>query len=125
MKIVRNKEQKGMVNITLDTGRFGKIAAELKAKQKGFSGYVVTDSRQTLDLLRDKEEEIEQALAEVDEGPLELNFIMNSGLDLNRFTTKSGVGEEPESEELKEVQTKTLYGMADSFIRVITHLEME
>ncbi len=125
MKIVRNKEQKGMVNITLDTGRFGKIAAELKAKQKGFSGYVVTDSRQTLDLLRDKEEEIEQALAEVDEGPLELNFIMNSGLDLNRFTTKSGVSEEPESEELKEVQTKTLYGMADSFIRVITHLEME
>ena len=75
--------------------------------------------------MRDKEEEIEQALAEVDEGPLELNFIMNSGLDLNRFTTKSGVSEEPESEELKEVQTKTLYGMADSFIRVITHLEME
>lgn len=125
MKIVRNKEQKGMVNITLETGCFGKIAAELKAKQKGFSGYVVTDSRQTLDILRDKEEEIEQALAEVDEGPLELNFIMNSGLDLNRFTAKSGSGEEPESEELKEVQTKTLYGMADSFIRVIRHLEME
>ena len=39
MKIVRQKEQKGLVNITLETGRFGRIAAELKAKQKGFSGY--------------------------------------------------------------------------------------
>ena len=34
MKIVRNKQQKGLVNITLDSGSFGRIAAQLRAKQK-------------------------------------------------------------------------------------------
>lgn len=123
MKIVRNKEQKGLVNITLDSASFGKIAAEFRAKQKGFSGYAATDSRQTIDLLKSKEDEIAQALQEIGEGPLDMNFIMSSGLDLNSFAAKSGESEEPESEELREVQTKTLYGMAEVFIRVIRHLE--
>lgn len=123
MKIVRNKEQKGLVNVTLQSGRYGKIAAELRAKQKGFSGYVASDSRMTTDLLRAKEEEIAQALQEVEDGPLDMNFIMSSGLDLNHFAAKSGDSEEPVSEELREVQTKTLYGMAEAFIRVIRHLE--
>ncbi len=32
LKIVRNKEERGIVNITLETDHFGKIAAELTAK---------------------------------------------------------------------------------------------
>lgn len=123
MKIVRNKEQKGLVNITLDSGLHGKIAAELRAKQKGFSGYVTADSRQTTELLEAKRQEIAEALKEVEDGPLDLNFIMNSRLDLNSFSATSGESEEPESEELREVQTKTLYGMAEAFIRTVKHLE--
>ncbi len=123
MKIVRNKEQKGLVNITLDSGIHGKIAAELRAKQKGFTGYVTAESRQTTELLEDKRKEIADALKEVDDGPLDLNFIMNSRLDLNSFAASSGESEEPESEELREVQTKTLYGMAEAFIRAVKHLE--
>lgn len=123
MKIVRNKEQKGLVNITLDSASFGKIAVELRAKQNGFSGYAASNSRQTIDLLKSKKDEIAQALQEVGEGPLDMSFIMSSGLDLNNFAAKSGESEEPELEEQREVQTKTLYGMAEAFIRVIRHLE--
>lgn len=123
MKIVRHKEQKGLVNITMDTARFGKIAAELRAKELGFGGYIATSNRQTRDLLKSMEGEIAQALQEVGEGPLDLNYILSSGLDLNYFEEKSGVSEEPESEELREVQTKTLYGMAEVFIRVFKHLD--
>lgn len=123
MKIVRHKEQKGLVNITMDTARFGKIAAELRAKERGFGGYIAASNRQTRDLLKSMEGEIAQALQEVGEGPLDLNYILSSGLDLNYFEEKSGVSEEPESEELREVQTKTLYGMAEVFIRVFRHLD--
>lgn len=122
MKIVRNKEQKGLVNITLDSASFGKIAAELRAMHKGYSGYMVSDSRKTMDLLKSKEDEITQALQEVEEGPLNMSYISSRELDLNSFAAK-GDSEEPESEELREVQTKTLYGMAEAFIRVIRHLE--
>ncbi len=123
MKIVRHKEQKGLVNITMDTARYGKIAAELRAKDRGFSGYIASNSRQTRDMLKSLEGEIAQALQEVEEGPLDMNYILSSGLDLNYFEAKSGVSEEPESEELREVQTKTLYGMAEVFIRTIRHLD--
>ena len=124
MKIVRQKEQKGLVNITMDTARFGKIAAELRAKEKGYSGYIASNSRQTRDLLQTMEGDIAQALQEVEEGPLNLTYILSSGLDLNLFEAKSGVSEEPESEELREVQTKTLYGMAEALIRVFRHLDL-
>lgn len=123
MKIVRNKEQKGLVNITLDSGSFGRIAAQLRAKQKGCSGYIVSDSRQTTDILQAKKEAFTEVLEEAAEGPMDLNFVMSSGLDLNQFAAKSGESEEPESETLREVQTKTLYGMAEAFIRVVKQLE--
>ena len=123
MKIVRNKEQKGLVNITMDSALHGKIAAELRAKQKGFGGYITAETRKTTELLEAKKKEIEEALKEVDDGPLDLNFIMNSRLDLNSFAATSGESEEPETEELREIQTKTLYGMAEAFIRSVKHLE--
>lgn len=128
MKIVRNREQKGLVNITLETGRFGKIAAELKAKQKGFSGYVAVDSRQTRDLLEAMSGEIEDALKETGDGmldgPVDVRYIFADRLDLNEFEMRSGRSEEPESEELREVQTRTLYGMAEGFIRVVKRLDV-
>ncbi len=123
MKIIRDKEQRGIVNITLDTARFGKIAAELRAKQRGgFSGYVVTGSNKTRDLLKSMDNEIRHALQEVEEGSVNINYILNGSLDLNTFEANSGTSEQPESEQMREVQTKTLYGMAEAFIRVIRHI---
>ncbi len=123
LKIVRDKEQKGLVNLTLETSRFGKIAAEIKAKKNGFSGYLAADSKKTRDLLQSVEGDIAQALQEVQEGPLNINYIMSSSLDLNHFAAQSGTSEQTESEEDREVQTRTLYGMAEALIRVIRQLE--
>lgn len=67
LKIVRNKQQKGLVNITLETSRFGKIAAELKARQKGITGYIATNSKETKNLLQSVEDDIAKALQEVQE----------------------------------------------------------
>lgn len=52
-----------------------------------------------------------------------MNYIMSNSLNLNYFASKSGSSEEPESEELREVQTKTLYGMAEGFIRILKKLD--
>lgn len=127
MKIVRNKEQRGLVNITLETSRFGKIAAELKAKKNGFSGYVASDSRQTRDYLQSVQDEIEQALHEIEDAPVDIHYVFTGGLNLNEFAAKSGSSVQPEkeNEEMREVQTKTLYGMAEGFIRVLKKLDRE
>lgn len=123
LKIVRDKEQKGLVNLTLETSRFGKVAAEIKAKKGGFSGYLAADSKKMRDLLQSAEGDIAKALQEVQEGPLSINYIMSSSLDLNHFAAQSGTSEQPESEEDREIQTRTLYGMAEALIRVIRQLE--
>ena len=68
-------------------------------------------------------DEIRSALQEVEEGSVDINYILNGSLDLNKFEANSGKSEQSESEEKREVQTKTLYGMAEAFIRVIKHLE--
>lgn len=125
LKIVRNKDQKGLVNITLDTNRFGKIAAELKARHNGITGFIATDSRQTQELLQSVEGKIAQALQEVQDGPLDINYIMSSSLDLNYFGSRGGLGEKMEGQTKgeEEIQTKMLYGMAESFIRVLRQLD--
>ncbi len=125
MKIIRNKNQKGLVNITLETSRFGKIAAELKAGKKGFNGYVATDSRQALDYFKSSNEKLEQALQEAGDTPVYIDYIFTGGLNLNGFASKSGISEQPENGEEREVQTKTLYGMAEGFIRVLKRMDAE
>ena len=123
LKVVRDKEQKGLVNITLETRNYGKIAAELKARKEGISGYIATDSRQTRDMLQGKVEEISQALRQEEDEAVEIHFIMSGNLDLNHFAGQSGRSEEQESEEAREIQTKTLYGMAEGFIRILRQMD--
>ena len=43
----------------------------------------------------------------------------------NGFASKSGISEQPENGEEREVQTKTLYGMAEGFIRVLKRMDAE
>lgn len=123
LKIVRGRKEKGHVNITLQTDRLGKIAAELRAKKKGMTGYVAADSKKTCDLLQSMQDEFEKEIGQEEEEKLSLNFITGKNLDLNDFFAKSGKGEEPETEQLREVQTKTLYQAAEGFLKVLKRLD--
>lgn len=125
LKIVRGKKEKGLVNITLQTDHLGKIAAELQAKEKGITGYVVADSKKTCDFLQSMQDEFAKEIGQSDEEIPSLNFITGKGLDLNEFFAKSGKGEEPETEQLREVQTKTLYQMAEGFLKVLRRYDSE
>ena len=123
LKIVRGKKEKGLVNITLQTDNLGKIAAELRAKEKGITGYAVADSKKTCDLLQSMQDEFVKELKQDDmEEPL-INFITGTGLNLNDFAAKSGKSEEPQTKQLREVQTKTLYQMAEGFIKVLKRID--
>ncbi len=89
---------------------------------------MATDSLKTNDLLYEKKSEISQAIvsgAGLESEDAKLHFITSSKLDLDHFAAQSGVSEEPETEEVREIQTKTLYGMAEGFIRVLKSLDSE
>lgn len=123
LKIVRGKKEKGLVNITLQTDNLGKIAAEFRAKEKGISGYTVTDSKRTCDLLQSMQDEFVKELRQEDMEEPSINFITSAGLNLNDFAIKSGKSEEPQTEQLREIQTKTLYQMAEGFMKVLKRID--
>lgn len=125
LKIVRGRQEKGLVNITLQTDHYGKIAAELKAKQKGIDGYVTAESKKTCDMLQGLQDELANAIRQEDEEKPMLHFVTSSQLDLNDFSAKSGESKEPETEELRQLQTKTLYQMAEGFIKVLSRIDKE
>jgi len=125
LKIVRGRKEKGLVNITLQTENLGKIAAELKAKANGMTGYVMTDSKKTCDLLQSMQSEFAKELKQESDGwdEPEIRFITGISLNLNDFVAKSGKSEEPQTEQLREVQTKELYRMAEGFIKVLKRID--
>lgn len=123
LRVVRDKNEKGLVNISLETARFGRIGAEFTAKKDGISGYVVSDSNASKDALQRQSEAIAEALRGEEDLETDIHFVTSHDLDLNRFSQGGGKSEEPESEAVREVQTRRLYGMAEGFIRVLQQMD--
>lgn len=119
VKIVRGKEEKGSVRITMESEAYGKVAAELRAEANGIRGYVASDSRAGADHLKQEQPRMEQLLAELTEegASNEVRVIYSNHLDLTRFELAGGKNEQPSDENLREIQTKELYGIAEKMIR--------
>ena len=125
LKVVRGTEEKGKVNITAETERLGKIGAEIKVGKEGISAYIATQTERTRDHLRAKEQELMQALKEEqgEEVEASIRIVTQKNMDLNRFMNTSGRSQQPKTEQQREVQTKTLYSLAEGFIKVLQKLK--
>ena len=119
LKIVRGKEKKGLVDITFSTDKLGKVAAQLKAGGHGIGGYVACEKKETADLLAGRDGMLSEALGQAEQ-EVDIRYVTSDKLNLSAF------GREDVSEEGEEdaVMTKTLYHMAESFIKTVKSLEV-
>jgi hypothetical protein len=116
LRIVRGKKEKGMVDIFLDAGGKGKIAASFKANDNGISALIAADDSDTAEEITAKQEELEEQLGE----ECDLHIANIDGLSLSRFELAGAKrAEEEGNESTGEVQTKRLYHIAEAFIRTI------
>lgn len=122
LKIVRGTDQKGVVDVMMETELRGRIAATFQAKEQGIKGFVATDNEETRDLLAERQTLLRDAIGE--EEAVELRYAYISDLDLNHFSMGTfGVDAAEESAapekgtEEYQVQTARLYHMAESFIQ--------
>lgn len=118
VKIIRGSEKKGSVSITMESTAYGKLAAELHAEAKGVRGYIASDSRAGADRLQNEQARIEELLSEPTDEAFEneVQIVFSEHLDLVHFELATGKSEQPASEELREIQTKELYGIAEKMI---------
>ncbi|MCM1258000.1 MAG: DUF6240 domain-containing protein [Roseburia sp.] len=123
LKIVRGTKKKGIVEIMFETEKAGKIAAAIRAEEKGISGFVASDNRETKDLIEAHVKDITGKWSEEGENTLQTAYVED--LDLNKFSqgTSMGDGEEKDSESY-EIQTARLYNIAKSFIESVKELEV-
>lgn len=129
LKIVRGKEEKGMVDILFDGGEAGKIAASFQAKEQGISGMIAVSEEETGQLVADHLKELTAMMQETTDGEQEavdIRMTYVSDLSLSRFEA-SGLEREAKMKEnhtLSEdrsnaVQTRRLYHIAESFIQFV------
>ncbi len=120
LKIVRGVDKKGIVDIMMEDGLRGKIAATFQAKAHGVKGFVAAEHADTKALLEEKTGALTDALGE----DLDINIAQIGDLDLNQFSSGVfGVNAGAQSEEndqtgeVYQAQTTRLYHIAECFIR--------
>jgi hypothetical protein len=116
LRIVRGKEEKGIVDISLDAGGKGKIAATFQANEDGISALIAAEDSDTAEEITEKQQELEEQLGE----ECDIHIANIEDLSLSRFELSGAKrAEEEGNESTGEVQTKRLYHIAEAFIRTV------
>ena len=121
LKIVRGKEEKGRVDILFEGDALGKTAAQISVKGDKIEGYIVSDSQATLSAMREQKEALSGMLKTEEEQEVEIRYVHAKDVDLAKFSAKTT---ETSDEEQSQTQTKTLYHMAESFLKTLRSLEI-
>lgn len=128
LKIVRGEEKKGLVDIVFETDRLGRVAAQLRAGKEKISGYIAAESKETTTLFESYAKEWENLFAQEPGQEVSISYMTGEiKKDGIRHNTED-FSENPDKPEEKnpsdtEVQTKILYGMAESFLKAVKSLE--
>lgn len=124
LKIVRGTEERGRLDVIFDSPKLGKVAARFQVQGEKVKGYIASDSQETIESLRDQQEELAEQLSM--DGTLypNLDMIQSESLDLTQISLDNRTYGDisNQSEEEYQVQTKTLYGMAKVFIGTVKQL---
>ena len=141
LKIVRGKEDKGLVDIFFRGKLMGKVAASFEAKEQGVSGTLAVSDEETRKLLAEHLPLLADSINEEGTEEVDLRIVCIPDLSSEQFEMTalrkeermkgdkkiSGDSSEEESENSKieeknPVQTKRLYHIAESFIQLIGEL---
>lgn len=118
LKIVRGKENKGLVNIFFRGTLMEKVAASFEAKENGVSGIIATTDENTKQLLTENMGLLAGKINADGQEPFDVNVTCVSDLSMWQFEKT----ELSETGERTPVQTKRLYHIAESFIQTISEI---
>lgn len=118
LKIVRGKENKGLVDIFFRGALMEKVAASFEAKENGVSGVIATTDEETRRLFAENIGLFVDKMNREGQEPMDITVTKVEDLSAWQFekNTLSEKGEE------SPVQTKRLYHIAESFIQTMSDL---
>ncbi len=125
LKIVRGKEEKGLVDIAFDMEKTGAVTASFRYEAGEFVGEVNCDRETTREMLERNEEALRRAVSDNTSAEARIEFSWSKKMDVTGFVfgkpdTDFEVVSKSEAmegnDETQAVLTKSLYGMARAFI---------
>lgn len=128
LKIVRGEEKKGLVDVVFETDRLGRVAAQLRAGKEKISGYIAAESKETTALFESHAKEWESLFAQEPGQEVSISYmtgeIKKDGIHHSTEVSSENTDKtEEKNSSDTEIQTKTLYGMAESFLKAVKSLE--
>ena len=120
LKIVRGKRERGRVDIMFESPKLGKVSASFQVQKDSVKGYLVSDSPETIEELKNHEADLLARVSQEEGQTWEMNMIYSDHLDLaNSFSREKGMGDSEQTQEEQQVQTRTLYGVARAFLEEV------
>ncbi len=126
--ILRNKEETGKVDISINSETLGKVSMGFTVKEQGLKGLITCDNRFGLEAIESRSEELKEA---IEQGGLELrqlNYgIDNKTIDSYRYKNPN-ITEETDSDKTQvenDVSTDTLYTLAKTLLIQIKTIEID
>lgn len=120
LKIVRGKEQKGLVDIAFSTERTGNVRASFKYEAGSIAGSVMCDKNAIKDAFSLNSDSIIQNLREVT--GLEVSFKAQYSGSVNASDIYTDEPDFENSNERNDVDTTVLYGLSRAFIAEFTKI---
>ncbi len=115
LKIVRKKDEKGLVDILFRQSLAGKIAASFQAQNDSVSGTITVSEERIKEQIEANIEEIKNRLKQNQTDTVTIRVAVSKDLSLEKFENRMQ-GERTQS----EVLTKRLYHIAEEFIKTIS-----
>lgn len=113
LKIVRGSNENGIVAITMECEKYGKIAASFRLKKDRITGLMVSDTEEGYTFLRSMDKKIKVGMAGESYRVTKLNYAKSEDMDLNQFS------ETEKADKESKVNTIALYQCAKTFIGLI------
>lgn len=123
--ILRNTGESGKVNIQVYSENLGNMSVSLAVKEKGINALITCENRSSLDLMKEKNPALMDAIRSTGVGVEQLNYgIGNIITDFYRYNNYNSDGNSIEnSSEKAKVSTDALYSLAKTFLVHIKNVE--
>ena len=117
LKIVRGKKEKGFVEVIFHGENTGKVAASFETRRGGISGMIATDKEETRAFFQENLEYLKEQIKFSPDQETDISVAMITGLSLSYYEAHNL--RHHDTDEFSPVQTKQLYGIAESFLKTV------
>lgn len=121
LKIVRGSEEKGLVDIVMDTDETGTVYGSFRYEAGEVTGDVSFERQEVQNIFAEHMQLLADAMREETDLPVSFKFAWDKQTDADEFYEDRAVDFETTKEQ-DAVSTKVLYGIARSFIDVMTEI---